>query len=114
MQEVVISKTSPAMYLLDILATSKESVLTLHNQLLLNVPFLSTGVVRDLVKVEGRGKKRGWMLTLKILVPNSGTDIAFTSMLSSMSFEEEWTSLTSSGGSIGTLSMWKLRDRRPF
>lgn len=75
-----------------------------------NEQYLYSGAQLELANLVQLGKQQVWKLTLRILEPNSGTDIATRTVLSSMSFEEVSISLTCCYGSIGIQSMWKSKE----
>lgn len=93
-----------------VITHSRESLQTIHNLLLKNVPQLFTGAQVEQAKLGVHGKKLAWRLTLRILGPNGSTDIEISHQLYSMNFEEVSTSLMSSAGWIGTQYLWKQKE----
>lgn len=94
----------------DIIVRSESSLATMLN--LLPVQERSYVIMEPLVRVKvvGRGKKQEFLLMSRIRVANSGAGIAVSRMLLLTSFAEVLTSVISSGGQIGILSLWRPKE----
>lgn len=88
---------------------SEESAqITLH-QLQWSEAYQFSGAQLELGRVEELGTRPVWKLTLRIPVPNFGTDTEARAMLSSMNFVEVSTSLIYLYGVTGIQTIWKSK-----
>lgn len=114
-QSEASSTTYQPKYEYAIVGISSSSIRSICSQFLNHVKLWYTGAQLVLENQEGPGMKLEFQLTLKTLCQNSGRDIEIRNMLSSMNLEETLQSPTRYGGSIATVSYWKLKaaQRRP-
>lgn len=106
---VVFSK-SPPTYEFNITGLYALSLQTIAHHLLWSDKFSSFVVELALESLAAHGMKQVFLLTLKIREPNFGMVTEISRMLSLMNFEAVSTSPIYSGGSIGTLCLWRSKD----
>lgn len=112
LQKMENSRSYPLTYEFDIIVHSVQSALIMLDQLLSQEDVPSFGEKLVLVKRSGLLKKQVKTYSLKLLLPNGGTDIKVRKMLSLMNFEEGSRSSIYSDGSIIIQSAWKLKGQR--
>lgn len=113
-QDEEISLASMQMYEFNIIARCVRSLRTLANRFLWNDLLLFTVDELGLENLGVPGKKPQWLLTLKIREPSSGMVTEVKNTLLLMNFEEVSTSPMYLDGSIGTRSLWRLKDHQPL
>lgn len=101
---------SPPMYEYNITAHYALSLQTIAHHLLWSDKFSSFVAELALESLAAHGMKQVFLLILKIREPNSGMVTEINEMLLSMNFEAVSTSPIYSGGSIGTLCLWRSKD----
>lgn len=72
--------------------------------------YMCSGVILELANLEMHGNRQVWTLTLRIPVPNGGTDTVVRNVLLSTSFEEISMLPICSDGSTVTRSWWKSKE----
>lgn len=102
----------PSVYL--ITGLSEQSAKTMYNQLRKTEVFTFSGVRLELGKVAVLGKRREWMLTLRLPLLNSGMATKVSGTLSVMNFEEISRCPTSCDGWTGIQSLWKSKAPLQF
>lgn len=102
--------TSPPTFWFVAILPSHESGKTTWLQLLRSERYAFFGEQPELENLETLGQPPVWMLFQRIRVQNGGMATGTRNTLSSMNFVEELLLSTSFGGSIGTLSVWRLRE----
>lgn len=112
LQKMENSRTYPLTFEFDIIVHSEQSVLTMLSHLLLTERVPSYGERLVLEKRTKLLKKREGTFSLKLQLPNGGTDTKVRQTLLSMNFEEGYRSSTYSDGSIIIQSVWKLKGRQ--
>jgi hypothetical protein len=98
------------MYEYNITGLYALSLQTIAHHLLWSDKFSSSVAELALESLAAHGMNRVFLLTLKIPEPNSGMVTEINQMLLSMNFEAVSTSPIYSGGSIGTLCLWRSKD----
>lgn len=101
---------SPPMYEYNITGHYVLSLQTIAHHLLWSDKFSFSVAELALESLAAHGMKQVFLLTLKIREPNSGMVTEINQMLLSMNFEAVSTSPIYSGGSIGTLCLWRSKD----
>lgn len=102
--------TSQPMYEYNITAHYGLSLQTIAHHLLWSDKFSSSVAELGLENLAAHGMKQVFLLILKIREPNFGMVTEINNMLLSMNFEAVSTSPIYSGGSIGTLCLWRSKD----
>lgn len=103
------SKSQP-MYEYNITGHYALSLQTIVHHLLWSDKFSSLVAELALENLAAHGMKQVFLLTLKIREQNFGMVTEINNMLLSMNFEAVSTSPIYSGGSIGTLCLWRSKD----
>lgn len=105
---------SRQMFILEITGLSNVLHKTILPLLLSSEKYSCIGVSQAQASLDEPGKKQVSTLILKILAPNSGTDIVITKMLSSMNSVVTSTSHICSDGSIVTQLLLNAKDPQLF
>ena len=105
------SSISQPTYEFNITERSVQLLRIMANRLLWNDRFLFSAGELALESLGAPGLNQDWMLTLRIRDQNSGMVTEITNMLLSMNFEAVSTSPIFSDGLIGTLCLWRSKDR---